>query len=87
MAKRNRLSPATFINANRWRVTPQDAAQRFAERDARIAADTCNEAQRFLGDPPPSRSALANVSAPGTDRGSVPPLQRGLEKPAPVWHR
>jgi hypothetical protein len=26
MANRNRLSPATFIGANRWRVTPLDVA-------------------------------------------------------------
>src|SRR4029453_13261799 len=59
MANRNRLSPATFIDANRWRVTPQDVARRFAERDQRIAPDTRTEAQKYLGDPPPDRSALA----------------------------
>jgi hypothetical protein len=59
MANRNRLTPATFIAANRWRVTPQDVARRFAERDQRIAADSRTEAQKYLGDPPPHRSALA----------------------------
>jgi hypothetical protein len=59
MANRNRLTPATFIAANRWRVTPQDVARRFAERDQRIAADSRTEAQKYLGDPPPWRSALA----------------------------
>jgi hypothetical protein len=59
MANRNRLTPATFIAANRWRVTPQDVARRFAERDQRIAADKRTEAQKYLGDPPPWRSALA----------------------------
>jgi hypothetical protein len=53
------ISPATFIDANRWRVTPQDVARRFAERDQRIALDTRTEAQKYLGDPPPDRSALA----------------------------
>jgi hypothetical protein len=57
MANRNRLTPATFIAANRWRVTPQDVARRFAERDQRIAADSRTEAQK--SDPPPWRSALA----------------------------
>jgi len=57
MAKRNRLSPGKFIDANRWRVTPQDVARRFAERDARLAADTRSDIQRLLGDPPPSRAA------------------------------
>jgi hypothetical protein len=64
MAKRNGLSPAAFIHANRWRVTPRDAAERFAERDEREAADTRTEAQRWLGDPPPGRSALARVGMP-----------------------
>jgi hypothetical protein len=59
MANRNRLSPAAFIDANRWRVTPQDVARRFAELDQRIALDTRTEAQKYLGDPPPHRSALA----------------------------
>jgi hypothetical protein len=54
MANRNRLTPATFIAANRWRVT-----RRLAERDQRIAADKRTEAQKYLGDPPPWRSALA----------------------------
>jgi hypothetical protein len=61
MAKRNRLSPAKFIDANRWRVTQQEALQRFAERAAREAADTRTPAQRWLNDPPPGRSALAQV--------------------------
>jgi hypothetical protein len=63
MANRNRLSPATFIDANRWRVTPQDVARRFAERDQRIALDTRTEAEKYLGDPPPDRSALAQRKA------------------------
>jgi hypothetical protein len=33
---------------------------RLAERDQREAADTRTEAERFFGDPPTSRSALAN---------------------------
>jgi hypothetical protein len=41
-----------------WRRFFQ-AAQRLAERDRREAADTRTEAERWLGDPPPSRSALA----------------------------
>jgi len=61
MAKRNRLSPGKFIDANRWRVTPQEALKRFAERAAREAADTRTPAQRWLNDPPPGRSALAQV--------------------------
>jgi hypothetical protein len=55
---------AKRIHANRWRVTPRDAAERFAERNEREAADTRTEAQRWLGDPPPGRSALARVGMP-----------------------
>jgi hypothetical protein len=72
MAKRNRLTPATFIAANRWRVTPQEALQRFAERAAREAADTRTPAERRLGDPEPGRSALtqANASHPATAKSA-----------------
>ena len=40
------------------RIDDETARQRFAERDAREAADTRTPAQRLLGDPPPGRSAL-----------------------------
>jgi hypothetical protein len=65
-------SAGEFIDANRWRVKPSDAAQRLAERDARLAADTRNDCQKILGDPPPSRSALMQVrtSAPKSIRGA-----------------
>jgi hypothetical protein len=36
-----------------------DLKTRLAERDQRMAADTRTDAQRWLGDPPPRRSALA----------------------------
>jgi hypothetical protein len=62
-------SAGEFIDANRWRVKPSDAAQRLAERDARLAADTRNDCQKFLGDPPPSRSALMQGSAVSPKRG------------------
>src|SRR5262245_152244 len=71
MAKRNRLSPAKFIDANRWRVTEQDAAQRFAERDIREAADIRTPAQRWLNDPPPDRSALAQMAREQSPRNAA----------------
>ena len=43
-------------------IDPEDVRQRLAERDAREAADTRTEAQRWLGDPPADRSALAQSS-------------------------
>ena len=63
MAKRNRLSPAKF---DRWRVTPQEALQRFAERAAREAADTRTPAQRWLNDPPPGRIGIGASIDSGT---------------------
>ncbi len=37
-----------------------DLFARLAERDQRADADTRNEAERWLNDPPPGRSALAS---------------------------
>jgi hypothetical protein len=59
MAKRERSSAAKLIDANRWRVHPQEAQKRLQERDERLAADTRSEVEKFLGDPPRDRSALA----------------------------
>ena len=41
------------------RVSADDAKARLAERDRREAGDTGTEAQRWLGEPPAGRSALA----------------------------
>ena len=49
---------ATFIASDRNTVPRVDLQARLAERDARLAADTRTEAERWLGDPPPGRSAL-----------------------------
>ena len=57
--KSRRRGAASVVRAERVRVDPAEAEQRFAERDQREAADTRTEAQRWLNDPPPSRSALA----------------------------
>src|SRR5262245_26751705 len=37
-----------------------DVKKRFAERDQRQATDTRSAAEKWLGDPPPDRSALAS---------------------------
>jgi hypothetical protein len=52
------------------RVDPHEAAQRFAERDQRQAADTRTPAQVWLNDPAPGRSALAQGSQPVPRRTS-----------------
>jgi hypothetical protein len=36
-----------------------DVKKRFAERDQRQATDTRSAAEKWLGDPPPDRSALS----------------------------
>jgi hypothetical protein len=61
--KHRRRGAATFVQVVRDHVDPAEAAERLAEREAREAADTRTEAQRWLGDPPPSRSALARAKA------------------------
>src|SRR5215475_4221194 len=48
------------------RLSAADVKERLAERDQRIAADTRTEAERWLGDPPPYRSALAQRNSSGT---------------------
>jgi hypothetical protein len=58
--KYRRRGAATYVNAARDRVDPAEAEQRLAERERREAVDTRRtEAQRWLNDPPPDRSALA----------------------------
>jgi hypothetical protein len=44
-------------------ISPDDLLARLNEVSARNAADTRTEAQRWLGDPHPARSALAQVRA------------------------
>jgi hypothetical protein len=39
-------------------VSPDDVLTLIQERDRRIASDTRTDAERWLGDPPPHRSAL-----------------------------
>jgi hypothetical protein len=54
---RSPVAEILALGANR--VDARDVAMRLAERDQREAADTRTEAQRWLGDPPLSESALA----------------------------
>jgi hypothetical protein len=63
---RNRSPAAALLALTRYRVSEDDARQRFAERDARLAADTRTDCQKYLGDPDPARSALRAVSADTT---------------------
>jgi hypothetical protein len=62
MACRSRSPAALLVDCNKRRVPAEDARQRLAERDARMAADTRSELQKMLGEPEPSRSALMRVT-------------------------
>jgi hypothetical protein len=58
----SRSTAAALIEAGKNRPPPEDADARLRERDARLAADQRSPAERFLGDPPTGRSALAQGS-------------------------
>jgi hypothetical protein len=59
MRRRRRRLPASAFIAWDRKVSVDELKIRLAERDRRQAADTRTEAQRWLGDPPMQRSALA----------------------------
>jgi hypothetical protein len=59
--KYRRRGAATCVQAVRDRIDPAEVEQRLAERERREAADTRTEAEKWLGDPQPSRSALAKA--------------------------
>ena len=63
--KPRRQSTATALLgfAGRHRDPPDVLKARLQERDQRQAADTRTEVQKWLGDPPQSRSALAHHNA------------------------
>lgn len=58
MFKRSAFSAAAYVKGDAARVSADDYRARSEEREARRAADNRTEAQRWLGDPPPGRSAL-----------------------------
>jgi hypothetical protein len=59
---RRKVTPRQFLDASRWRINPDEARQRLQERDARVAADNRTEVEKYFGDPPRDRSALANIA-------------------------
>jgi hypothetical protein len=70
MAKR-RNGASAFVVFDRA-VSATDLKIRIAERDRREAADSRTDAQKWLGDPPPARSALAQAP----HRSASPDLRR-----------
>jgi hypothetical protein len=55
---------AAMIGLYRSRINPDTLRSRVQERDQREASDTRTEAQKWLGDPPPSQSALKKLLPP-----------------------
>jgi len=49
----------TYTKIESRNVSPDDVRMRFMEAAARERADTRTDAQKWLNDPPPGRSALA----------------------------
>ena len=64
MEKPRQLGAAALIGHSRH-VPPEVVKARILERDERLAADSRTEIQKLMGEPEPSRSALAQVSSPG----------------------
>jgi hypothetical protein len=62
---RNRMTAGKFIGIDR--VSPDDVVHRLIDRDAREQTDTRTAVQRWLGDPPPGRSALAQQAVKNKD--------------------
>jgi len=60
MPKRKVTAASAYVRGEYGRVSADDFRTRSEERDAREAADNRTEAERFLGDPPANRSALAS---------------------------
>jgi hypothetical protein len=59
MSPRGKKQKPTLFKVQPRPVSPDDVRVLIIERDRLAAADTRTAAERWLGDPPPSRSALA----------------------------
>jgi hypothetical protein len=59
MSPRGSKQKPTVFKVQPRPVSPDDVRALILERDRQAAADTRTDAQRWLGDPPPNRSALA----------------------------
>ena len=79
MAKPRKEGAAAFIGLAHHRIDPEILRGRMQERDQRAATDTRTDAQRWLGDPPQSQSALA--------QGSQPTPRRNAGQRVDLWKR
>ena len=64
--KPRKKGASEFIGLGGRHPDPDILRNRFAERDARIAADNRSAAEIFLGDPPASQSALTRRNVSGS---------------------
>jgi len=69
MPKHKATAASAYVKGEYGRVSADDFRSRAQERDAREAADNRTDAQRWLGDPPANRSALAHYIAKIPARG------------------
>jgi len=63
MPKGKATAASAYVKGEYGRVSAGDFRTRSEERDAREATDHRTDAQRWLGDPPANRSALAHYIA------------------------
>jgi len=61
--KHKPTAASAYVKGEYGRVSADDFRKRVLERDAREAGDNRTAAQRWLGDPPANRSALAGYIA------------------------
>jgi hypothetical protein len=59
MGARGRKQKPVFLKVHEPRISVDDVKYLLNERDRRAAADNRTEAEKWLGDPAPGRSALA----------------------------
>jgi hypothetical protein len=64
MSPRGSRQKQTLHKVEPRRVSPDDVKFRMMEVERQKALDTRTEAERWLGDPPPERSALAQRNNP-----------------------
>jgi hypothetical protein len=73
MSPRGTKQAATLHRVPNDRVSPDDVKARIIEAQARARADTRTDAQRWLGDPSPDRSALAQRQTVAPSRSAAAP--------------
>ena len=68
MRKPRKYGASAYIGLAHHRIDPDILRSRMRERDQRAASDDRSEIEKMFGDPPPSRSALAQDGSQQTPR-------------------